>query len=198
MKRRARSLMIGVGALLLWALSPTLALADLLGAWVSIDDRTDIQMASLNDSGFIPATNPTSYGGLFNSTGSGITTTPAPGVTTTITNEDVGVLGAVDMTFHYTDSNPLPIFTSQRVNFHFYEPISTLLSDTLSITFTGFGGLDMLVQLHWRSATADPFPFPPPELPGAHDLYEGTFASGKHSRRGFPCLDRWSRIDIGP
>jgi hypothetical protein len=105
--------MVGVSALLLWALSSTLALTESVQpAWVFIDEgEGPVQLASLSDgsvtgiggSGFIPATNPASYGGLYNSTGSGITTTPTPGVTTAITNEAVGVLGAVDMAFAYTD-----------------------------------------------------------------------------------------------
>lgn len=195
MQQRARSLMIWVGASLLWALSPTLALAGAasLPAWVFIDEgEGPVQLASLSDgsvagiggTGFIPATNPASYGGLYNSTGSGVTTTPASSVTTSITNEAVGVLGAVDMHFQYTDRTPLAAGASQTVNFNFYDgnPSTTLVSDTLSLTFTGQApapgtGNNMLVDLHWRSDSADEIIAPPP-LSNAHNLNEIPWATG--------------------
>jgi hypothetical protein len=155
-----------------------------VSAWVFISEPdTDTQYASLSDgsvpgiggTGFIPATNPTSYGGLYNSTGSGITTTPAPGVATAITNEAIGVRGAVDMTFQYTDATPLAVGTSSIVNFNFVE--GTTLSDTLSITFTGISNsANTSVDLHWRSDSADEIP--PVALPNAHNLNEIPFANG--------------------
>jgi hypothetical protein len=173
--------MVVAGALLLWTLSPPLALAGPVMAWVAISEpETNTQFASLSDSNFIPTTNPATLGGAFAS---------QAGTSISIINEGVGVLGAVDMHFEYSDSTPLASGTFATVNFNFFA--GTTLSDTLGMAFTGQTPTtgdpnNMSVDLHWRSDSADGLL--PPTLPNAHNLNEIPWATGNPASELFPFI----------
>jgi PEP-CTERM motif len=112
---------------------------------VSIDDRTD------SPTGSVTADSSNAIGSL------AIVTTP----------EGAGVLGVVDPAFEYlsTDTANVPApGNSFTLNYNIFEPNSTILSDTLSITVSGhtpaFTGDDNVsVDIHFRSDSTDEIPF---------------------------------------
>jgi hypothetical protein len=139
-------------------------------AWVSLGEgESPVQLASISDSGFIPATNPPSFGGPYNPGNTSITTV----------NEGIGTHGAVDMHLQYIDRTPLANGGLESVNLNIVEaPGSTTISDTLGITFTGQtptagDANNMSVDLHWRSESTDGLPLP--ALSNAHTIDEITF-----------------------
>ena len=119
-----------------------MALATPSPVWLSIADYSEIMKTSIgfgstsgniiNDDGhYIDATNPCST-----SFGSGCNT---PLLSTIITQEGIGTLGSVNVQSLYYDTvSQLAVGDNKTLNFNIFEDSShSLLSDTLSISFTG-------------------------------------------------------------
>ena len=150
--------------------------------WLNIDDGTERTYASLGDTGYLPPTDPFTFGGLYNIAGTGVLPVPASGITGAITQESLTSMGAVDVHLQYSDISPLAPGASQTVNFNVFEPENpSLLSDTLSVTFTGqtptgSNPWNMSVDIHFLSGNLDDTILPP-LLPNAFVVGENTDVS---------------------
>lgn len=173
---KTRKFALLLEALALVLISPSLAMAVFVPVpgdfFANIDDVTDVTRGSLSDHGYIPATSPFTVGGSY---------TSQPGAVGSITNEGPGILGQVDIHADYADPNPLPVGVVVIVNFNMFEPEApSLISDTLSITFTGHvagDGTNTSVDLHFLSGATDEALLPP-ALPNAFVVPENFDVSG--------------------